>query len=482
MLRIAKTENGTVRGLPAADPRITSFKGVPFAKPPVGPLRFHAPVPPENWEGVKDCYSFGPIPMQSIPGLDRENIYTGEWNVDPEIPMSEDCLYLNIWTPAKSPEEKLPVYVWFYGGALQWGNTAEMEFDGERLARRGIVVVTVSYRLNVFGFLAHKELTREAPEAPANFGHLDQRQGLLWTKRNIAAFGGNPDAITIGGQSAGGASVLAQLNCPDNVELIRGAIVQSGIFHFPDPSYGFTGMGNLLKPQFLEEAEQKGEAFFRFLGVDSLEEARLLPAEVIRDHNDVYGQFWGTVIDNCFQKQTCWEGIEAGKLLQVPVLTGYTNAEFMLQNKELEELPIIELGVRVWSRYNEKNSLKAPMFVYEFGAEIPGEDHPGAFHSSDLWFCFETLAKCHRPFTGKHYDLARQMCNYWASFIQTGVPKGNDPWERDVNGKSQPGIPMPDWQPFTEENPNIMTFFDRCQSETKPANGLIQKILSTSLI
>ena len=216
MIKIAKTENGLVRGIPAADPRIISFKGIPFAAPPVGENRWRAPQPASDWKGTRDCLEFAPIPMQSIPGLDQDNIYTREWNVDPEIPMSEDCLYLNVWTPAESTGDKLPVYVWYFGGALQWGNTAEMEFDGERLARRGIIVVTVSYRLNVFGFLAHPELRKEAPNAPANFGNLDQQYGLFWAKRNIEAFGGDPDNITIGGQSAGGGSVLTQLNCPAN--------------------------------------------------------------------------------------------------------------------------------------------------------------------------------------------------------------------------------------------------------------------------
>lgn len=152
MIKITKIKNGYVRGSAAADPRIISFKGIPYAQPPIGENRWRAPQPCKDWEGVKECLEFSPIPMQSIPGLNKENIYTREWNVDSEIPMSEDSLYLNVWTPAFSREDKLPVFFWIHGGALQWGNSAEMEFDGERLARRGIVVVTINYRLNVFGF------------------------------------------------------------------------------------------------------------------------------------------------------------------------------------------------------------------------------------------------------------------------------------------------------------------------------------------
>ena len=175
MLREVRVENGLVRGIPAADPRITAFKGIPYAAPPVGELRWRAPQPAADWEGVRDCARFGPIAMQETPGLDPNAFYSKEWHVDPEIPMSEDCLQLNIWTPAKSADEKLPVMVWIFGGGLYNGYPAEMEFDGERFARRGVILVSVNYRLNAFGFLAHPEITKECPEFPTNFGHLDQR-------------------------------------------------------------------------------------------------------------------------------------------------------------------------------------------------------------------------------------------------------------------------------------------------------------------
>ncbi len=241
MLRRVAVENGLVEGLPAADPRITSFKGIPFAAPPVGKNRWKAPQPPENWDGVLFAYKFAPISMQHIPGEDPENIYTREWNVDTSIKMDEDSLHLNVWTPAKSADEKLPVFVWYFGGALHEGNTSEMEFDGERIARRGVVVVTVNYRLNVFGFLCHPEITAENPEAPANFGHLDQQFGTRWVQRNIAAFGGDPCNITIGGQSAGGVSVMAQVTSPQNAGLFQKAIVDSGLIFSAYP-------GNFVLP------------------------------------------------------------------------------------------------------------------------------------------------------------------------------------------------------------------------------------------
>ncbi len=492
MLKTVKTENGFVRGLPAADPRIISFKGIPFAAPPVGKLRWRAPQPAADWEGVRDCLEFAPISMQSIPGLDPDMIYTREWNVDPQIPMDEDCLYLNVWTPAKSADEKLPVYVWFFGGGLQWGNAAEMEFDGERLARRGIVVVTITYRLNVFGFLAHPEVWAENPEAPANFGNLDQQYALFWTKRNIAAFGGDADNITIGGQSAGGGSVLTQLNCEKNKGYIQKAIVESGIFHDP-----YQDRMKLTREQALEQ----GERFFEYLGVKNLEEARALPAEYIRDKNDAFGAFWGTIPDGVYQTDTYWNNMAAGKFLDVPILTGYTFDEFLTEpaakdweglSQMAEErlggqaqeflsliragsedaaqaaanarISSVELGIRRMEELLRRNGAKAPMYLYGFGPEIPGWDNPGSFHSVDLWFFFETLAKCWRPFTGKHYDLARWMCNYWAEFIKKGDP----------NGLDADGSQMPEWNAFSAEKPMRMTFRDSAGEEPWPEGELMR--------
>ena len=186
MIKQTVVENGAVRGVSGADPRVISYKGIPFAAPPVGDLRWRAPQPAKDWTGVLDCSRFGPISVQRAPWL-TDNIYKKEWNVDPTLEMSEDSLTLNIWTPAESTMDRLPVYVWFFGGGMMEGNPTEMEFNGERLARRGIVVVTVNYRLNVFGLLAHPEITAEDPEFPTNFGLLDQRFATMWVKRNMVA-------------------------------------------------------------------------------------------------------------------------------------------------------------------------------------------------------------------------------------------------------------------------------------------------------
>lgn len=480
MIRTAKTENGTVRGIEAADPRITAFKGIPFAAPPVGENRWRAPQPCKDWEGVLDACRFAPISVQDTPGLGTD-IYCREWHVDPDIPMDEDCLYLNIWTGAKNPEEKQPVVVWFYGGGLQWGYPAEMEFDGERLARRGIVVVTVNYRINVFGFFAHPEITKNQPDAPSNFGSLDQQAGLKWVIRNIAAFGGDPENITIAGQSAGGGSVMSQMACPANKGLFQKAIIQSAMICDP---YG--PEENIGTPMPMAEAEKKGEEFFAFLGVDSLEEARKLDAFYIRDK---YGEYarehsrFFTIQDNCFCVGEPAKLIMENKHHNVPMLAGNTADEFLngipaateeeLRQKAEEifgekaaaflscpeslqkdgngnyaSVSGIECMVKAVFLKNRENGNEVPCYYYRFDADIPGWDHPGTFHSVELWFFFETLAKCWRPYVGKHYDLARQMCNYWCNFVKTGNP----------NGQDADGSDMPLWKPYTREEPFGMVF------------------------
>jgi len=499
MLRQVKTENGWVKGIPAADPRITAFKGIPFAKPPVGDLRWKAPQPAENWEGVKECYTFGPIAMQKMPGLDKDNLYSREWNVDTELEMSEDCLQLNVWTPAKAADEKLPVMVWFYGGGLQEGHPSEMEFEGERIARRGVILVSVNYRVNIFGFFAHPEITATAEDkAYTNFGSYDQRFGLMWVKRNIAAFGGDPDNITIFGQSAGGRSVLFQLVSPLNdTNHIKRAISMSG---------GGIAVGNQYGYKTLAQTEADGVKFFEFLGVKNLEEAKKIDAVTLKEKMLEFADQtkirWGFNIDGVFVPDDPIKLLMENKRLQVPLMAGHTTGDMgdrysaRIKEKEAIKADIINIigekdaaDVLNAANYDSasldelKDNLKVngqrfgvkmlhmraaeagqPSYFYCFGPEIPGWDNPGAFHSCDLWFVFETLAKCWRPFVGKHYDLARQMCNYWTNFAKTGNP----------NGPDADGTEMPTWEPFSKGN--FCMKFDDCSHQMtesdKPAIDL----------
>lgn len=492
MLRVVETENGTVRGLPAADPRITSFKGIPFAAPPVGENRWRAPQPCADWEGVRDAFEFAPISVQDTPGLGTD-IYCREWHVDPEIPMSEDCLYLNVWTGAKSADEKLPVLVWFFGGGLQWGYPSEMEFDGERIARRGVVVVTVNYRLNVFGFMAHPELTAQQPEAPANFGSLDQQAGIKWVIRNIAAFGGDPENITIAGQSAGGGSVMSQVTSPSNEGLFQKAVVMSAMIRSPYEEVDIT------TPVTLAEAEQNGQHFLEFLGVHTIEEARKLDAFYIREKYAEYAQDHPrmfSVIDGKFTVGDPIKLFSCNQHLDVPMMAGSTGDEFpsMIPARSKEELAQrvkemfgdkaeeflsfaeaqmqdaegnyarvngIECTIKAVFEENRKNGNRQNCYYYRFIPDIPGWDHPGTFHSVDLWFFFETLAKCWRPFVGTHYDLSRQMCNYLCNFIKSGDP----------NGPDADGSQMPVWEAYTLENPAGMLFTAEGAKDVKEADS-----------
>ncbi|MBR1863267.1 MAG: carboxylesterase/lipase family protein [Ruminococcus sp.] len=499
MIRIAETENGTVRGLPAGDPRITSFKGVPFAAPPVGKNRWRAPQPCENWDGVRDCFEFAPISVQDTPGL-GDDIYCREWHVDPTVPMSEDCLYLNIWTNAKDSSQRLPVLVWFFGGGYQWGYTSEMEFDGERLARRGIVVVTVNYRLGAFGFLCHPQITREQPDAPANFGSLDQQAGLRWVRRNIEAFGGDPDNITIAGQSAGGGSVMAQMACKDNAGDFRRACVFSGMFRSPYVKNDF------FIPKSLEDAGRSGEELFEYLGVKTLEEARELDAGYIREKYSELrnrGKMFFTIVnDGKFCTGDPLEAFYDGSRNRVPVFAGNTGDEFSeginagneseLKGKAEEifgdkaevflgfeeakeksftgyaQVSAPELGVKSAFIAESRLPDPEPCYYYRFVPDIPGEDKPGTFHSVDLWFFFETLAKCTRPYEGRHYDIARQMCDYWANFIKTGDPNG-----LDLNGRE-----LPQWEVYTDENRSEMEFTPEGARPGTEQSGFTKFLLS----
>lgn len=491
MLRRTVTENGAVRGIPASDPRITVYRGIPFAAPPVGSLRWRDPQPAQNWEGERLCDTFGPISMQATPGGPTD-FYTKEWHVDPEIPMAEDCLYLNVWTPANAADEKLPVMVWIFGGGMSCGYTAEMEFDGERIARRGVVLVSVNYRVNSFGFMAHPALTNEARacgEIGANFGLLDQRAGIAWVKRNIAAFGGDPENITIFGQSAGGRSTWMQSSSPMNKGLFSKAIAQSG---------GLGG-GIAVYPD-LAEAEHQGEGFLQYLGVDSVEAARQIPARELMEKTLAYrGHRWGPCIDGAFLPISPLRAVAEGRMNDVRMMAGNTvgesrghipvrhvqdlaawaaeaygeDAQAFLDAAQIDtdEKLAAYLASPAFSMFERGNSFAArsmarngrpPMYLYRFDPEIPGDD-AGSFHSSDLWFVFETLAKCWRPFKGKHYDLARQMCNYWTNFAKTGDP----------NGLDQDGTPMPLWQSAQEGSWHVQFLGDEIHSCDEEPSALM---------
>lgn len=473
MLRQVKTEYGVVQGLPAADPRITSFKGIPFAAPPVGKLRFAPPQKPKAWKGVKECYKFSAIPMQPAPEKNprKDDLYAREWAVDYTIKLSEDCLYLNVWTPAKESTEKLPVYFWIYGGAFQNGYSAEMEFDGERIARRGVVVVTINYRVNLFGFTCHPELTKEYPNQCANAGLLDQQMALKWVYDNIENFGGNKENITIGGQSAGAGSVLNHIQNEESCKYFKRAVVESGLFYNP--------YFPMFNKNDLKNAEQTGIKFFEFCGAKNLKEMRKLSSDFIWKKWNEWGGWdkslptWPPCSDNQFIKHDFLTGVKDGKFTVPPLMIGYTKDEFIFGPKpnspKEDQINIVELGIRKLCKYQEKNGLTPNNYYYKFEVPIPGWDNPGDFHSVDLWFFFETLAKCWRPFTGIHYDVSRKMCDYLCNFIKGGNPNGN--------GKDSSEEELPQWNTFSTKNPQMMTFTTKCECGKSEPEEKITKFL-----
>jgi para-nitrobenzyl esterase len=316
-------ENGALEGTSEAS-GVVSFKGIPFAQPPVGDLRWKEPQPAKNWEGTLKADHFGHNPMQKPIFGDMSFRSAG---------MSEDCLYLNVWTPAKSSQEKLPVLVYFYGGGLMAGDGSESRYDGESMAKKGIVTLTVNYRLSVFGFFSHPELTKESPNhSSGNYGYLDQNIALLWVKKNIAAFGGEPDRVTIAGESAGSISVSVQMASPLSKNLIAGAIGESG-----------AGIKPTLFPIPLADGEQNGVKFAAKVNANTLADLRAIPAEKLLDDAFTPGTPpMSATIDGYLLPKSLPEIFMAGEQAKVPLLVGWNSAEVPFQFLMHADAPTLE--------------------------------------------------------------------------------------------------------------------------------------------
>ena len=301
------TENGIIEGID--DSGVYIFKGIPYAQPPIGNLRWKPPQPVKNWPGILKADKFGPGAMQ-------RRIYSDMKFRFPK--KSEDCLYLNVWTPANKGNKKLPVLVYFYGGGFKAGDGSEYRYDGENMARnKGIVAVTVNYRLNVFGFFAYPELTKESPHnASGNYGLLDQVQALRWVKQNIAAFGGDPDKVTIAGESAGSMSVSGLMASPLSKNLFRGAIGESG------------GLFGPKAPDPLSSAEEDGTKFAQMIGAHNLKELRDIPADSLLKATALKeAPGFSTVVDGYFLPETPEQIFSEGNQAHVPLLVGWNSEE-----------------------------------------------------------------------------------------------------------------------------------------------------------
>lgn len=304
-----KTQHGTIEGNYNTYSNIQTYFGVPFAKPPLGELRWKAPQPMDDWEGVKETKTFGPRPMQTMVFGDMKSRSNG---------VSEDCLYLNIWTPASRHTKDLPVLVYFFGGGNVAGDASEYRYDGESMAKKGMVVVTTNYRLNIFGFFAHPDLSAEASyKSSGNYGLLDQNAALKWVQKNIAAFGGDSTKVTIAGESAGSIGVSQQMASPLSKDLIAGAIGESG-----------AGINPTMTPIPLEEAEKVGLEFAKNAGYPTLVELRKLSArEVYKIYNESKRFGFPAVIDGYFLPKELPKIFEAKEQAQVPLMLGWNSAE-----------------------------------------------------------------------------------------------------------------------------------------------------------
>lgn len=398
---------GQIQGVPGENKDVLVYKGIPFAAPPVGELRWKAPQPVVPWEGVKVADTYGLRAMQrgNVPG----SFYWKEfyWEGDPE--MSEDCLYLNVFTPAKAagrPEAKLPVAMNIHGGAFSGGYPYSTQFDGEAWAERGVILVTIAYRLGVLGFLNHPELSAEAGGLSGNYGIQDQIAALKWIQDNISQFGGDPDNVTIFGQSAGGMSVKYLLTSPEASKMFSKAIIQSG------GGLDLTPGGPVPDPSQAELDARSKEAFDA-AGLDDLTKMRAASyPELAKVRGSYRPHVDGKVIAIGFNEATY-----GGTIADVPIMIGYNSDE------------PASLSGKVVDRFCDvRDSLSAtPVFEYEFTRNLPGDDDdpekdPKAFHSAELWFVFHTLERSWRPWTPGDYALADEVVDAWTGFCKTGNP------------------------------------------------------------
>ena len=413
---MVETKYGRIEGIDHG--WYTEYRGIPFAKPPVGALRFKAPEEPECFENVYRAVNFGPRSMQaegSSPPWDKD--FYDDPNYIPH--RSEDCLYLNIFVPKNT--EHCPVAFWIHGGAFLGGNASEKEFDGVEYVRRGVIFVSIQYRLGIFGFLAHPWLTAEAGTS-GNYGSLDQIAALRWVYENISAFGGDPRNITVFGQSAGAMSVQTLISSPLTENMIARAILQSGGSH----SEG------LHRDIRIQEQEKYGEMLTEILGVKNPEELRTLPGDVIFDAfgpfmakvmPEAKGLFLAPTIDGILLTKGYYELMNSGEIKDIPYLLGSTKNDILTEpGKDApQDSPLYRGSIAFSEKLIELG--RNPAYVYYFTRDLPG-DSQGAWHSAELWYMMGTLGRCWRPWESADYALSANMLDYWTNFMKTGDPNG----------------------------------------------------------
>jgi len=439
------TQSGIVRGVRANNHGYSIFRGIPYAKPPVGALRYAPPQAVEPWEGILDCDRWPKACMQ-----EQGSFWFFEKEFYP-VPkdMSEDCLYLNIWTPAREPGEKLPVFFWIHGGGYGGGYSYEMEFDGEAMCKRGCILVTINYRCNSFGFFAHPELTARFGKS-GNAGMYDQIAALKWVHENIAAFGGDPDNITVHGQSAGGMSTKALLASPLCRGLMNRAIIQSA-----------GGLNDWSTFRTMAEQEQFGVKLLETAGL-SLDELLALDSQAAFD---TLQKAAAKQADNPMQLgfSPCLDGealvaapskcLSDGTINTDSLMCGAVGGDAGLNAQSIGmgafgqagDVPPFICCAATLSLARVRAEALKPIYGYEFDHSLPGGDGLGPFHSVELWFMFGSLHRAWRPWTGYDYVLSDTMVDYWCSFARTGDP--------NTEGR-------PFWPAYTNEDPRLMFFGD----------------------
>jgi para-nitrobenzyl esterase len=472
-LKPVHTQSGLVQG--ATEDGIAVYKGIPFAAPPLGDLRWRAPQPAAAWTGVRDAAKFAPACMQVPivnPALGMDAVTT-----------NEDCLYLNVWTPAKSPNDRLAVMVWIYGGGFTIGGTSMAAYNGANLAKKGVVVVSVAYRLGAFGFMAHPQLTAQQGGHSGNYGLLDQIAGLQWVKRNIAAFGGDPGRVTIFGESAGGFAVSMLAASPLAKGLFHGAISESGGNFAPQRQANEGGE----YMDSLATGEKNGVALLAKLGAASIADARKRSAaDILKNSPSALGGSW-PIFDGYVLLGDQYKLYEAGRYNDTPVLIGTnsdegalfvpfisaaayqstirsdygeyagkilaaypagSDAEALRSARDLFRDTVFAWPTWAWARLQSKTG-KGKAYVYYFSHRPPYPNAPefknwGAAHGGEIAYVFGNFSAA-MPATAADRAVSEEMLSYWANFAKTGDPTGSG---------------LPHWPAFTSANAQVMNLND----------------------
>lgn len=482
-------ESGQVSGV--IDKSVKVFRGIPYAAPPIGNNRWRAPEPVATWSGIKPCSKFGPNAMQGAPV--PFSVYTEEYLIPAGGDMSEDCLYLNIWTDATRTNEKRPVVVFIHGGGFTGGSGSVVIYDGVAMAKKGVVFVTINYRLGLFGFLAHPALQKESTNgmAAGNYGIMDQVTALQWVQKNIQQFGGDPRNVTIAGQSAGAHSVNVLSATPLAKGLFQKMIAESG----GRVVKGLSNIGTLA------EAEEKAVQFMHAAGASSLEELRTMPASKLMA---AYKGQGGLIVDGYVLKEPVYSVYEKRAQVHVPLLTGYNEGDgasgantTIASYKEMvaklygtDSSHILQLypaGTQEEAKHSftsltrdrqygaqnytwaKMQSEESPVFMYYFKRKVPenaAASAYSAFHTAEAPYAYGNLQYVKRPFTIADTQLSETMLAYWVNFAKTGNPNGN-------------GLPL--WPGFSAKENKVILLDSTISSGIHPGKEGVEYIYQKSI-